>query len=286
MIPVLGIDLGSSRSRALLLGEGDEVLLVTEGGPGNLTVAGEAVVAGSLEQLLAGIRGRPGPGPAACCCGAAGVDDEATRRRLSRLLARLLPAARVEVVPDPLLVLAAAGLDEGVALISGTGSIAYGVAQGRVARAGGWGPRLGDEGSGYWAASDAVRAVLRAHDEGRPLDSHQRALLAAVGVRDPLRLAHLFHREPDPWWWARLAPVALRDADRLERAAQGLAELARTVRARLDAELPVVLAGRVLLNTPGLEARVRRRLPGDRTLRLTADPVMGAALRARRLLPS
>jgi len=40
---------------------------------------------------------------------------------------------------------------QGVLLISGTGSIAYGRdAQGHVARAGGLGPEKGDEGSAYW----------------------------------------------------------------------------------------------------------------------------------------
>lgn len=49
---------------------------------------------------------------------------------------------------DTQLLLAAAGRDEGVALISGTGSVAWGRRRDGVhARAGGWGYLHGDEGS-------------------------------------------------------------------------------------------------------------------------------------------
>lgn len=47
----------------------------------------------------------------------------------------------------------------GVILISGTGSISYGRRRdGRFARAGGLGPKLGDEGSGYWIGKEWLNA--------------------------------------------------------------------------------------------------------------------------------
>ena len=59
-------------------------------------------------------------------------------------------------------ILAAAGLDEGIALIAGTGSVAWGRDRtGRSARAGGWGYLLGDEGSGYAVVRETVRHALR-----------------------------------------------------------------------------------------------------------------------------
>lgn len=278
----LGIDLGGSRSRALLLAEDGSVLAEAEAGPGNLTVFGEPAVAAVVDSLLAAVL--KGGSPAeACCCGAAGAEDAAGRRQLERLLEAALPGIPLRIVPDPVLVLSAAGLDEGVALVAGTGSIAYGVAGGHTVRAGGWGPRLGDEGSGYWAVRDAVREILRAHDEGRPLDALQRELIERAGADDPVELMHLFHREPDSARWAALSALALADSDRLEQAAAELAGLAATARARLGAVVPVVLAGGVLLNTPGLEARIRARLPGDVT-RLSAEPVLGAARMAWALL--
>lgn len=53
----------------------------------------------------------------------------------------------------------------GIVIISGTGSIAYGMNnRGQRARSGGWGPTFGDEGSGYDIARRALRAVVSSYD--------------------------------------------------------------------------------------------------------------------------
>jgi len=61
---------------------------------------------------------------------------------------------------------AALGAGPGVIVIAGTGSIAYGRdAQGRTARAGGWGFAISDEGSAHWIGRAAVATLLRSADE-------------------------------------------------------------------------------------------------------------------------
>ena len=60
----------------------------------------------------------------------------------------------------------------GIVIIAGTGSIAYGVNKdGEVARAGGWGPTLGDEGSGTYIGRRALEAVMTAYDYRRHEDT-------------------------------------------------------------------------------------------------------------------
>ena len=49
-------------------------------------------------------------------------------------------------------------------LISGTGAICYSLIGGEVKRAGGWGHRIGDEGSGYWIGKHIAKAIFRAAD--------------------------------------------------------------------------------------------------------------------------
>ena len=60
----------------------------------------------------------------------------------------------------------AAGLDmqDGIVIIAGTGSIAYGVSEGRSMRCGGWDYELGDEGSGGWLGKELLRAFTRQSD--------------------------------------------------------------------------------------------------------------------------
>src|SRR6202012_6255611 len=55
----------------------------------------------------------------------------------------------------------------GVLVIAGTGSNIVGrCADGTTHTAGGWGPMLGDEGSGHWIGVEAIKSALRAQDRG------------------------------------------------------------------------------------------------------------------------
>jgi len=61
-------------------------------------------------------------------------------------------------------------LEEGMLALSGTGSNVGYVGKGtpRKAGLGGWGPILGDQGSGAWIGQKALRAVVAAHDGWGP----------------------------------------------------------------------------------------------------------------------
>jgi glucosamine kinase len=276
---VLGLDIGGSRTRARLL-SGGEVAAELEGPGANVATNSPAVVERRLTNLL----GKLGPvHPVACCAGAAGAEVPAARARLENLLGRLLPGTAVEVVHDARLVLAAAGIESGIALIAGTGSVAYGrAATGQEARAGGWGWLLGDEGSAAWVAREAAREVMRRADAGERPGPLGEGLLGAAGAVDAIDLTGRLHRLREPRRWASLAAAVFAAAGSdagagalADRAAAGLAALVAVVRTRLGAVGPVVLAGGLLLNQPLLEAGVRNRVEGP-VLRLEEPPVTGA----------
>lgn len=57
----------------------------------------------------------------------------------------------------------------GAVLIAGTGANCFGQnARGERRRADGWGPLLGDRGSGYWLGEAAMRAAIAAQDQAAP----------------------------------------------------------------------------------------------------------------------
>ena len=221
--------------------------------------------------------------PAACCAGSAGAEVPAARKRLEKLLMRLLPGSRVSVVHDTRLILAAAGLDSGIALIAGTGSVVYGRAgDGREVRIGGWGWLLGDEGSAVWLAREAAREVMRRADAGEPSGPLGEALLEATRARNASALTGRLHRFREPRLWAELARVVFETADvdhgagaLIELAADALTALVNRARERLSFEGPVVLAGGLLLHHARLESAVRLRL-GPIVVRLEEPPVAGA----------
>lgn len=54
--------------------------------------------------------------------------------------------------------------EDGILVIAGTGSIVFGIHDDKVARCGGWGHLLGDEGSGYKISIDALKNILFEED--------------------------------------------------------------------------------------------------------------------------
>src|SRR5258708_29037622 len=144
----------------------------------------------------------------ACCAGSAGAEVPEGRDRLEKLLASLLPGCRISVVHAARLVLAAAQVDEGIALISGTGSVAYGrTADGREARAGGWGWELGDDGGGAWITREGAREGMRGADAGKPPGELWRRLLDAFAAGATMQLLGQLNAIRQPMEWAGIAYI-------------------------------------------------------------------------------
>jgi glucosamine kinase len=282
---VLGLDIGGSQSRAQLSVDG-EVIAESQASSASVVAAGAARAGAALARLLAGLPLDPAHRLDAVCAGAAGDSVPLTRQFLTSNLAPLTRSGTVLVVSDAMLVLPAAGLRDGIAIICGTGSIAVGSYQGTATAYGGWGYLLGDEGSGYWIARAAIRALLDRRDRGVPAGVLGQRLLSATGAADVAQLQELFYDQPRPRHWAAHAPLVLDSADDAVtgitgEAASALAGLAASAAERLAAPpwLPVVLAGG-LFGHGGLEAAVRaavvRARPGSDVRTLSAPPVTGA----------
>lgn len=270
--------------------EDGHTVLDVEGPGANVATLDAGLIDGRLTELLARLGDIE---PRACCAGAAGAEVPAARRRLESLLARLLPDCQVAVVHDAHLVLAAAGLQSGVALIAGTGSVAYGRGpDGREVQRGGWGWMIGDEGGGAWITREAVRMLMMRVDAGDALGALGDALLAACDAKDPRELIAKLHAKGEPMGWAALAPVVFDTADSdagsrdiIQRAAAELVQLAAPVPKAVGVDGPIVFAGGLLLHHERLETAVRGMLP-FRCVRLEQPPVEGAVRLAEELLKS
>src|SRR6185503_16044016 len=263
-------------------------------GSANVSSVGTEEAGRQLDVILQQLGGN---GISAVCAGAAGVDTPASEARLRHLLAERLPDARIRVVHDSQLILAAAGVLDGIAVISGTGSVAWGRHDGQHARAGGWGYLLGDEGSGYWVAREAVRRTLARVDRDEPADRLGQQLAADCGLQFPEQLLDHFYAQPERRYWAGRARVVFELAKGgdevstsiVDAAGTALAGLASAVATRLGSPGPVVLAGGLAVNQPALQKVARQQLTerGISDVRVLAvDPVRGAVELAQRLLES
>lgn len=92
-------------------------------------------------------------------------EDSATLPQLDALPVSLLKNGRYRCDSDMVCSWAGSlGCADGISVIAGTGSMAYGEYQGRTARSGGWGEIIGDEGSAYWIAREGMNLFSRMSD--------------------------------------------------------------------------------------------------------------------------
>jgi glucosamine kinase len=283
---LLGLDIGGTTSRARLCA-GGQIAAESKGPSASLPAAGADGAKAALTALLAGLRIDPADPLDAICAGSAGLSVPGAREFLRAELASFTRPGTLVIVSDAMLVLPAAGLDAGVAVICGTGSVAVGSFEGRTVQAGGWGYLLGDEGGGYWLVREALRVLLERRDQGLPGGELGDRLLLATGSDDLAGLHRRYYEQPHvPASWARHARLVLDSPDPaaaaiVTRAADSAARLAGAAIRELDApvSLPVVLAGGLLANAAfrrAAGAAVARALPDAAVTVLTGEPVAGA----------
>jgi glucosamine kinase len=281
---VIGLAIGGTKTRGVRFENGQ-------------TVADESVGSSNVQNVsreeaalhLAELFTRIGGGEVAqVYAGAGGIDTDEDAAALAALIAPHVPGAKITVVHDSRLLLAAGGASTGVAVIAGTGSAAWGKnAQGEEARAGGWGYLLGDEGSGYWLGREAVRHSLRRMNQGLEPDGLTTALLRSCNVDDPNKLIALFHSpETGRRYWAQQARLVVEAADAghapsqalVEQAGADLAGLAAQALRKLGIQGPVILGSGLGMNVARLQDAFRRSLAveGVTDVRvLEQDPVFG-----------
>ena len=183
----------------------------------------------------------------------------------------------------------------GVLVIAGTGSNVLGINErGESARAGGWGPIISDEGSGFWIGRTAVAQSMRAHDAGRLTE-----LLAAImhAWRLPSReeVVAMANSNPPPDF-AALLPAVLQCADAgdalareiLSSAANELAQLARIVVRKLwngQGNIRIALTGGVFAHSAQIRQMFSNAICAERRgIEVNPEPVhpvMGALAMAR-----
>ena len=170
---LIGIDGGGTRSRLLAVTLEGRVIGTAKGKSTSVESNPISVVRQNLMQLLQSFTLEHNLSLADCaalCFGTAGMDTQASKRKLEQMLILMDLQCPSSVVNDAEIALHAnTHGGPGIILISGTGSICYGSNKaGDVFRTGGFGYILGDEGSSYWVARKGISAALHALDTSGP----------------------------------------------------------------------------------------------------------------------
>ncbi|MGH9792111.1 MAG: N-acetylglucosamine kinase [Candidatus Acidiferrales bacterium] len=298
----IGFDGGGTKTECVLLDGDGSVVSQAVTGPSNPLRAGFDKAIHSLneaaDRVLSAAR-TDASQIAAVCAGMAGAGRGRVVKRMMAALAQRFPRSDVSVTTDMEVALeAAVGEGQGVVLIAGTGSAAFGRrADGKMARAGGLGPWIGDEGSAYDIGRRAVMVVAKARDLMGPVTLLAEMIPSALECANWDALTDRIAKSPDEVF-PRIFPLVVEAAEAeddpareiLFGAAIGLAALAAAVVRRLgleDEEFVVAKSGGVFGRSAffdqAVEALVTSAARRARVEPLRVAPAIGAGRMAMRL---
>jgi glucosamine kinase len=299
----LGLDAGGTKTTAAL---GDETTVLARANGGSikpLRVSQEQAQA-NLGALLADVAKQSGVDLrhiTASCVGTAGLRLPQTDGWMRTIISNCVSGA-IDVCGDEEIALDAGFPGQaGVLVIGGTGSNTLGrTSKGTLLTVGGWGPVLGDQGSGYWIGHQALRVALRARDFRQPTRILERVIKFwnTPSLEDVINTAH---SSPD---FSLLAPLVVQCAEEgdavalelLERGGRMLgedaAEAFRQVR-ELEPDQPMPgiafigsILDKVAFVRESMIATIRQSMPTAYILPEAVDAVSGALWRARHVAGS
>ena len=298
---IIGIDGGGTKTLLQAADRSGTLLCQTTDGPSNLCSGSEEDVRLHLKQLWEKAICLAPLAPQAVCLGTAGISAPNAAERLGGMLREITGCSNVRVLGDMEIPLEVYSPNEdSMLLISGTGSICYARSHtGAQTRSGGFGHLLGDEGSGYWIASEALKIVCRQLDAAVPKPGVlAKLLLSRIGASDCQGIIGFVYRTPfDKSRIAALAPAVLEAAQQgdwqakeiLAHAAQNLFELTKNTwkKAGLSAsDCRIFLNGGILFHfrpiTEALMRLWRDYDPSVQLIRLHGTAADGALCLARR----
>lgn len=293
----LGVDVGGTKSHALIADETGQALGFGRGGPGNYEGVGWDGLSRMLQTITSAALAEAGltvDQIAGAGFGIAGYDWPSERAPTLAAIEPLGLSAPLEIVNDTVVgLLAGASEGWGVAVVAGTSNNCRGWDQNRrEGRVTGQGPAFGEYGGAGEIVSRAIQAVAAAWTQRGPQTRLTDLLIAQAGVADATALLEalaLRRFEPD----ADLASLVFDAAEAgdeparqiIEWAGCELGSLAVGVIRQLELEdqaFEVVLVGSTykrgdILIEP-LRRTVQAAAPGARLVRLGAPPVVGGVL--------
>jgi N-acetylglucosamine kinase-like BadF-type ATPase len=293
----LGVDVGATKTHALIADEGGQARGFGEAGPGNHETVGYDGLAAALQTAVGEALARAGISRseiAGAGLGIGGYDWPSEREPTMRTIRALGLDAPLDAVNDALIGLLA-GAEEGwgVAVVAGTGCNAWGWDRARrTGRMTGMGWQMGEAAGAAELVAEAVRCIARDWSRRGPPTRLTQAFVAHAGVRDAEDLLEgitLRRVVLD----ANAAPIVFRVASEgdpvarqaIEWAGRELGSLAAGVIRQLGFRrlaFDVVLVGSLYDGGPLLTEPMRRTVqaaaPGARLVTLAAPPVVGGVL--------
>jgi len=290
----IGIDGGGTNSRLLAVDQSYNFIGNAFGGSTNLASNSKEFVYNNLKNIVDKFLKKSNMKIEDCvgiCIGSAGIDSVSSSLAMEQILKVIGFTCRIIAVNDSLLALAAVTKGgPGVVVISGTGSIAYGMdSNGKSVRCGGWGHILDDCGSAYWMGKEALKCALRSYDgrgEKTILEEIFQEEFQIENVSDCMERVYYRFDKAEIAGYALYVKEGAARKDNvcmkiIDTASKELFILADTVIKKIKEDSPVVIvSGGAILNNDILFSSFRMHMdkhyPGIKVIKINKEPVMGA----------
>jgi N-acetylglucosamine kinase-like BadF-type ATPase len=215
---IIGIDSGATSSEVLLypiprakalpplkkggLKEGGNKGIPKKYPPINFNVQGFDESAKRLIQIIKDSSKKIGLNNIACIvAGIAGARNEKDRNELANKISVSLRFKNISIYPDTAIAFASifSHLDKNCGiLLAGTGSVLYFLnSKGIIERFGGWGRHIGDEGSGYWIAREALNRLTLSFDKRGKKTRLEQMLNKNFGINKDNLIKLVYHNNFD-----------------------------------------------------------------------------------------
>lgn len=274
---IMGIDGGGTHTRLLVTDLSGRVIYQGLGESTNIESNSLETVKSNFKGLFDDFNSNKGKEMGQClclCAGVAGADTDESVKIIEDLIREAGCDCPIKVVNDSAIALASATKGEaGIILISGTGSIGFAINENEKQwRVGGFGHRVGDEGSGYWLAKEAISAALKAYDHSGPATSLNEKLVKELKFKEFEEiLTYVYSSNKSEI--AKLAAIVIeagKEGDKvsqgiIDRAIDHLIDIVVTLVKELDMgdkTYPLVYGGGLLINTPILHKAISNGVKG------------------------
>lgn len=224
----VGVDGGATKTLAVAAKRDGLIIGVGEAGPSNYHLVGlEGAVTNINTAIKEAIKGANIDKADVVTLGLAGMDTKRDFVVFEREAAPKVAGKIVYVRHDAEIALVGATLGSpGVIVIAGTGSVAGARnRKGEYSRCGGWGHLVGDEGSAYFIAKEALRAILWAYDGRGAPTALTEEILRALSIESPEDIiSKVYVERMSVRDLARLAPLVTEAARRGDSVALQIVE--------------------------------------------------------------
>lgn len=222
----IGIDGGGTKTKFTLINEENKIIFTTEKGTCHYNQIGfggtEKVLSEGLKDIInstnLNIKDING-----VCLGLAGYGEvKSDAEKLEVVVKKIFDGVPYKLLNDVQIAHAAAlALEDGVAIISGTGSIGYSVNNTKTRRVGGWGYSIGDEGSAYWIGKKIIEEFSKQADGRKEKSKIYDILKEELQLEDGYQLINYIYNyiKSDRGEIAKLAQICTKAASQGDKVA-------------------------------------------------------------------